>query len=401
MACYPRHTGEERHNLAQGTMRMKVGIALVIAVLAGCSETHAPARVEASGQNHAGEHPRAEGDREAAGEAGSPALDLVEGPRDAGSPSIEPTDAGTDIAEPLEPTEDAAVPPSSCTVDPDREPLTLIVPTDYATIQAAIDAAQPLDTVQVLPGTYSEHLRLRSGVRLIGSGAESTTLDGQGQATNLIDFTDASDVVVSGFTLRGVGRADRCSQPDDVLTCSGSRYAAAVYADGHAVWGDSERCNDASILFSDNVVIGNHIGVMTYYGAYAEVRDNVFDDNGTAFAAPFHGGAQSLLSHNIFVRNDEAIAVAASHVGIVHNVFVENGSVLRQENCQAGRLYCNVLWDNAALGGRLVEGEGENISADPLLVTAGPSIYELEPGSPALDRECAEEPAPDLDGNCE
>jgi hypothetical protein len=49
-------------------------------------------------------------------------------------------------------------------------------------------------------------------------------------------------VVVSGFTLRNVGQAaDGCGPGpvDDVLECAGNSYAAAVFADGHTVFQDS------------------------------------------------------------------------------------------------------------------------------------------------------------------
>ena len=43
---------------------------------------------------------------------------------------------------------------------------TLIVPDDYPTIQAAIDAASPGDTILVRPGTYFENLTLNKPIVL-------------------------------------------------------------------------------------------------------------------------------------------------------------------------------------------------------------------------------------------
>lgn len=315
-------------------------------------------------------------------------------PRDAGSP-VEPPEVDAGAME-LEPTEaDAgAAHPSTCVLARAAEPATLTVPTEYATIQQAIEAAQPFDTVQVLPGTYSGSIQLKTGVRLIGSGAEATILDGGGRSENLIDFTGAHDVVVSGFTLQNVGQGEGCARPDDVLVCAGDWYASAVYADGHSVWDDHDPCNDPSIVLSDNVITGNYVGVMLYFWPYADVRNNVFAGNRVAFAATAHGGATSLVAHNIFVDNAEAMAVSASFLDIVDNVFAENGSVLRQEYCQAGKLQCNIVWNNDSIGDRLVPGQDDNLHVDPQLETSSSMSYGFAPGSPAIDRPCATDPVP-------
>jgi len=43
-------------------------------------------------------------------------------------------------------------------------------------IQAAIDAASPGDTVYLGPGEYFENIRVKQGVALVGSGAQATTI---------------------------------------------------------------------------------------------------------------------------------------------------------------------------------------------------------------------------------
>jgi hypothetical protein len=53
----------------------------------------------------------------------------------------------------------------------------LVVPSEYSTIQSAINAANSGDTVKVLPGTYTEQLFINKSISLIGSGAASTTIN--------------------------------------------------------------------------------------------------------------------------------------------------------------------------------------------------------------------------------
>ena len=56
-------------------------------------------------------------------------------------------------------------------------PRVLTVPTNYSTIQSAINAANAGDTVQVLAGNYTEQLFLDKSITLVGAGAASTFID--------------------------------------------------------------------------------------------------------------------------------------------------------------------------------------------------------------------------------
>jgi nitrous oxidase accessory protein len=72
---------------------------------------------------------------------------------------------------------------------------------DYATIQAAVDAAETVNghTVLVDAGIYSEHLVLSKSLRLLGNGSSTTTIDGGGTAAVVTVVADA--VFIKGFSI--------------------------------------------------------------------------------------------------------------------------------------------------------------------------------------------------------
>lgn len=81
----------------------------------------------------------------------------------------------------------------------------LAVPTEYPTIQAAVDAAAHGQIVCVLAGTYSENIVIDvdsdSLEMLSDSGPDTTVLDGGGQGSVVSISGSEGEVVVGGFTI--------------------------------------------------------------------------------------------------------------------------------------------------------------------------------------------------------
>jgi parallel beta-helix repeat protein len=76
---------------------------------------------------------------------------------------------------------------------------TIIVPVDYSTIQEAIDAAFPLDTIEVWDGVYVENLNVNKTVTLIGNSSATTIINGN-MAGDVVRIT--SDWVnITGFSM--------------------------------------------------------------------------------------------------------------------------------------------------------------------------------------------------------
>ena len=67
----------------------------------------------------------------------------------------------------------------------------------YATIQAALDAAQAGDTIEVGPGTFAGGITIVKSIVLEGAGAGVTTIRGGGPVVTIGDLTRATTPTVS------------------------------------------------------------------------------------------------------------------------------------------------------------------------------------------------------------
>ena len=73
----------------------------------------------------------------------------------------------------------------------------------YRTIQSAVNAANPGDTIFVYPGTYIEQVIINKALSVTGSGVENTLIAGD-EDGNVVKIT-ANGVEMSGFTVTGTG----------------------------------------------------------------------------------------------------------------------------------------------------------------------------------------------------
>lgn len=111
--------------------------------------------------------------------------------------------------------------------------LQLRVPSFYSTIQSAINVAEQIGVgyVFVASGTYSENLSMKSGVTVIGSGTNATTINGT------VTFSDADNSSLRDVAVNGLMYVNSSSGViiDNVKAnnsnCYIDAYGSSVYVD--------------------------------------------------------------------------------------------------------------------------------------------------------------------------
>jgi hypothetical protein len=194
------------------------------------------------------------------------------------------------------------------------EAATIRVPVDAATIQQAIDAAAPGDTVLVAPGTYVENLRFLGKAIIVASegGPAVTVIDGN-WAGPVVAFTSGEPraAVLRGFTVQrgatsfsGGGVLIQNSSPtiaDNWIVGNGACSGAGVYS------------SFGSPLIQGNQIARNFLygctggfGLGVYIGgdSAAELIGNSISDN----SGPAHGGGVTLFAAGRAVLRSNVIA---------------------------------------------------------------------------------------------
>jgi nitrous oxidase accessory protein NosD len=150
---------------------------------------------------------------------------------------------------------------------------TRTVPAPYATIQAAIDAADPGDTIQVAAGTYTENVVIDKPLTLLGANADVPFGPTRGSESiitpsapgytpvSLSGFGTSDHVTINGFEITGpvseeaiycgvVGASDLNIKFNYIHDIGVDRGSQIVKAINYRV----ETSNPANINISDNII---------------------------------------------------------------------------------------------------------------------------------------------------
>jgi parallel beta-helix repeat protein len=222
----------------------------------------------------------------------------------------------------------------------------LKVPEQYATIQTAIDAAVPGDTIEISAGTYDESIAIDvANLKLVGAGSDSTTIDGGG--SDRVVYVDRADCVeITGLTITNGYNGISASFWTHDLTISNNQI---VENDNYAiVCGDQS----SSIAVIENVIAENSGGVNIYGSISCEIKRNSISDcygegiglEGASWKS--EGSSNNIVEGNTISNNGVGVSVNdfSDNNRIFHNNFVSN-------TVQADASGYANYWDNGPTSG--------------------------------------------------
>ncbi len=237
------------------------------------------------------------------------------------------------------------------------------VPTNYSTIQAAINAAPASSTINVAAGTYTENITVSKSLTIIGAGAASTTIT---PSVSGVGITVAANAVtLKNFTVSGT--TGSINNHGIWVNGFSGLTIQNVNATNNAGSGIALRNVSASIInviAQDNKSHGLEIGNGS---TGVQVSGGIFDNNGTAGVLTTGGG--------IMIYADAGQSTNSTSI---------SGSVDVSSNTTAGiYLSCNATGHinstNIGDGSNIIEGDNNGSSRTSGYGTGGAAVLLFGP----------------------
>jgi hypothetical protein len=206
---------------------------------------------------------------------------------------------------------------------------TRVVPAQYRTIQAAVDAAQPGDEVRILSGSYREQITIGKDLRLTGLAPGLTTIrapetlqPGEDGGRSIIEIRNGASVAISRLDVSGPNARSCASGPIEsgINVLDGSHLDLSLARVIHIHDTPIARCGHGGV----GVLVGN---LPDPNSGSAVIHDSVISDYATKGILVLSAGPDT-VTHNVVTGSDEVssdgIDVLFSTATISHNVVSNN-----------------------------------------------------------------------------
>jgi len=269
-----------------------------------------------------------------------------------------------------------------------NSPSTIYVPDNYSTIQEAINAASPGDTIIVGEGTYYENLVVNvSGIVLRSEmGAEKTIIDGN--STGTVVEISADNVTIEGFTIRGGNTGLYIHSSNNTLhenNIVNNNYDGIYlyYSSNNTIYGNNITNNGDDGIFlrgsSSNVISGNNItnnyaGIHLYSSSNNTISGSKIANNKRGIYLYY--SSSNVISGNNITNNVDAgidFSDSSNNTIVGNNITNNDGNGIYLYYSSNNTIYGNNIANNYGHGVYLGGSGGCNVSFN-IFVNDGLSV---------------------------
>jgi len=251
----------------------------------------------------------------------------------------------------------------------------------YPTIQAALTAANPGDTIMVANGVYREHDLVidKDGLTLQGEDKANTIIDGENSNYNII-VVDADNVIIRGFTIKNASQVYKAGV--FLYYYSANAYLTNNIFSGCHFSIRAENCTNATVTHSTFLGDTGGAGIQARYCHTGLIENNMFNAN--------HVGAFIIHSTNFMIRNNTfsssiltGITISYSEQNwVVKNKFTSNNVSLAIRYNGNNVIVGNTI-SNSVRGLQLGQNSPNNIIHHNNFVDNTKQVYFLDSSPPS------------------
>jgi len=169
-------------------------------------------------------------------------------------------------------------------------PAIIYVPDDYSSIQAAVDAASPGDTIIVRDDSYTENIDVDKNLTIQSENGPASTIIHAANSVDDVFRVTADYVNISGFTVQGV-------------TGIGN---FAIYLGGDTI--GVVGCN-----ITNNNIVYNSRGILLNHSSYNTITNNTANSNTIHGIQLIYSSNNSITNNTIILSNNYGIGVNDSN----------------------------------------------------------------------------------------
>jgi len=221
----------------------------------------------------------------------------------------------------------------------------------YVSIQAAIDDANPGDTIFVSAGTYYETVVINKSINLHGEDRDTTIIDGNGSG-DVVNIT-ANWVSISGFTMRNSGIDE--GEINSCLSLYGSSYSNISYCTiVNNLCGIHLSSTNNDIIYHCKIS-NNAVGViMLTSNNNSSIIDNIITNNTFIGVELYKYNENNIVSDNLISNSHDGMHILLSDKNTINkNNISKNIRGIYMEECNDNTISENTINSNSDYGVQL------------------------------------------------